>query len=79
LHLVANCALAVTLRVEEHVADLHKLPQKYRETPMPLADACVLRMAELHEHHAVTTLDSGFTVYRKHGRTPLALVHPGED
>ena len=25
---------------------------------MSLADACIVRMAEIHEHHAVLTLDS---------------------
>ena len=32
--------------IEEHVAELRKLAQKYRDTPMSLADACVVRMAE---------------------------------
>jgi hypothetical protein len=31
---------------------------------MSLADACIVRMAE---RHAVLTLDSDFTIYRKHG------------
>jgi predicted nucleic acid-binding protein len=43
---------------------------------MSLADACIVRMAEVHDRHAVFTLDSDFSVYRKHGRTPLTLVHP---
>jgi hypothetical protein len=36
----------------------------------------VLRMAELYDRHDVMTLDSDFTVYRKHGRIPLKLIHP---
>jgi hypothetical protein len=35
-----------------------------------------VRMAEIHERHDVLTLDSDFTVYRKHGRYPLPLIHP---
>ena len=38
---------------------------------MSLADACIVRMAEIYERHAVLTLDSDFSVYRKHGRVPL--------
>lgn len=49
---------------------------KYRNTPISLADACLVRMAELHERHAIMTLDSDFLVYRKHGRTPLSLIQP---
>ena len=43
---------------------------------MSLADACVVRMAEIYEQHAVLTLDSDFSIYRKHGRVPLTLIHP---
>jgi uncharacterized protein len=32
--------------------------------------------AEIHDSHAVLTLDSDFAIYRKHGRVPLALIHP---
>ena len=39
-------------------------------------DACLVRMAEIHQHHAIMTLDPDFTIYRKHGRTPLALIRP---
>jgi predicted nucleic acid-binding protein len=46
---------------------------------MSLADACIVRMTEIHERHAVLTLDSDFMVYRKHGRAPLALIHPAQD
>jgi len=33
-------------------------------------------MAEIHERHSVLTLDSDFSVYRKHARAPLTLIHP---
>jgi hypothetical protein len=36
----------------------------------------IVRMAEIYERHAVLTLDADFTVYRKHGRLPLMLIHP---
>lgn len=74
--LLQNGALVVAFRLEEHVAALHRLLRKYRDTPMSLADACVVRMAEIHEDHSVLTLDSDFTVYRKHGRAPIPLMHP---
>jgi uncharacterized protein len=74
--LLENGALRVGLRVDEHVAELRSLLRKYRDQPMSLADACIVRMAELHDRHAVFTLDSDFSVYRKHGRTPLTLVNP---
>jgi predicted nucleic acid-binding protein len=74
--LLHNGALSVAFRIEEHVGPLRKLLRKYRDTPMSLADACIVRMAEIHEQHAVLTLDSDFAIYRKHGRVPLTIIHP---
>jgi uncharacterized protein len=72
-----NRALLIAFRIDENVNALRKLLDKYRDVPMSLADACVVRMAEIHERHAVLTLDADFSIYRKHGRAPLALIHPG--
>jgi uncharacterized protein len=74
--LLQNGALVVAFRLEEHIAALHRLLRKYRDTPMSLADACVVRMAEIHEDHSVLTLDSDFTVYRKNGRVAITLMRP---
>jgi uncharacterized protein len=76
LELLHNGALSVAFHIDEHVNTLRKLLQKYRDTPMSLADACIVRMAEIHDRHDVFTLDSDFLVYRKHGRAPLRLIHP---
>jgi predicted nucleic acid-binding protein len=76
LGLIENGALRIALNVEDHVPDLRRLLRKCRDQPMSLADACIVRMAELQDRHAVLTLDSDFLVYRKHTRTALALIHP---
>ena len=75
--LVQNGALKIAFHVDEHIGALRKLLKKYRDAPMSLADACIVRMSELHDRHAVLTLDSDFLIYRKHGRETLALIHPG--
>jgi predicted nucleic acid-binding protein len=74
--LLANGALRIALHIEEQIVALRALHRKYRDHPMSLADACIVRMAELYENHAVFTLDSDFSVYRKHGRELLTLIHP---
>jgi predicted nucleic acid-binding protein len=76
LELIDNGAHRVAFRIDEHLDALRKLLQKYRDTPMSLADACIVRMSEIHDRHAVLTLDSDFLVYRKHGRTALPLMRP---
>jgi predicted nucleic acid-binding protein len=74
--LLENGALRIALRVDEHLPALRALHRKYRDRPMSLADACIVRMAELFGQHEVLTLDSDFSIYRKNGREPLALIRP---
>lgn len=74
--LIENGALRVAFHVEEHVPALRALHRKYRDRPMSLADACIVRMAEMFDEHHVLTLDSDFSIYRKHGRQPLELIQP---
>lgn len=74
--LLANGAVRIAFQVGEHVAPLRALHRKYRDRPISLADACVVRMAELFERHQVFTLDADFSVYRRNGREPLDLIFP---
>jgi predicted nucleic acid-binding protein len=52
------------------------LMQRYVSTPMSLADAFLVRMAELDGEATVVTLDSDFTVYRRHRRQSIPLLFP---
>jgi uncharacterized protein len=76
LELLDNGALSVAFQIDENVGAVRNLLKKYRDTPMSLADACIVRMTDLYDRHAVLTLDSDFLVYRKHGRASLGLIHP---
>ena len=76
--LLANGALRIAFQVGDHVDALRALHRKYRDRPISLADACVVRMAELFERYRVFTLDSDFSVYRKNGREPLDLIVPSQ-
>ena len=53
-----------------------KLLKKYHDTPMSLADACVVRMSELMPDAKVLTVDSDFFHYRKNSRHSIAVIHP---
>jgi uncharacterized protein len=77
LGLVEDGTLRIAFRLVEYVSDIRALRKKYSDLPMSLADACLVRMAELYEDHALFTLDSHFTVYRKYGKAPLNLIYPG--
>lgn len=50
--------------------------KKYADTPMSFADACLVRMTELHDDAVIATLDSDFRVYRRNGEPQIAIVIP---
>ena len=50
--------------------------RRYRDRPMSFADACLVRMAELHADSILWTLDEDFRFYRKNRRQTLSLVSP---
>jgi predicted nucleic acid-binding protein len=76
LGLLEKGALRIAFHLEEHLSEVRALRRKYRDRPMSLADACLVRMAELFKQHLIFTIDSDFRVYRKHGRDPLKLIYP---
>ena len=79
LELTGNGALTIAFHVEDHADALRTLLRKYRDVPMSLADACIVRMTEIYDGQDVVTLDSDFSIYRKHGRAPLSLIRPDAD
>jgi len=69
--------LKIALSVKDHTSDLRRLMRKYRKQPMSLADACLVRLSELHAQSIVFTLDSDFSIYRRHGNKVIPLLRPG--
>lgn len=63
---------------EQHQA-VARLMHKYRDQPMSLANACLVRMTELHTTARVLTLDSDFRVYRRFSRQTVPVLMPGAD
>ena len=51
-----------------------KLMQKYSDTPMSLADACLVRMTETFADPILLTTDADFRVYRRHSRQTVPCV-----
>ena len=70
--------LQIAFDLTDDLAAVRKLMRKYRDVPMSLADACLVRMAETFDDHAVCTLDRDFRVYRKNGATVIPLLIPDE-
>ena len=54
----------IALSIEDHLANIEGLLRKYVNRPISLADASLIRCAEIHEEARILTFDSDFGVYR---------------
>ena len=69
--LLERGVIRIALDVQEEQADLRALMHRYRNRPMSLADACLVRLSEIHMTGEVFTLDSDFRIYRRHGNSKV--------
>lgn len=76
LALVHQGALIVAFDFMTETEAIRTLIHRYRNVPMSLADACLVRLSERHEICRVLTVDSDFTIYRRHGRKVIPLLAP---
>lgn len=76
LDLVARGVVEMPFVLAEQAHDVARLLKKYRNVPMSLAEACLVRMAEQHANSVILTLDSDFAIYRRNGREIIPLLTP---
>jgi uncharacterized protein len=76
LHYLEIGLIRLDFSMEENRADVLNLLRKYADQPMSLADACLVRMAELHDNCQIFTTDRDFLVYRRKGRSVIPLLAP---
>jgi predicted nucleic acid-binding protein len=76
--LVERGVLRLDFSLRDHLSDVRELMRRYRDTPMSLADGCLVRMAEIHDGATVFSLDGDFRIYRKHGRRIIPVLMPGD-
>ena len=70
--------IQVGLRFEDERASLRQLMARYRNVPMSLADATLVRLAELNDQSRVFTLDADFRIYRRHRSKLIPVLMPEE-
>jgi predicted nucleic acid-binding protein len=68
--------LEIGVDVESDAAEIARLMTRYRDTPMSLADACLVRLTERIPDCRLFTLDSDFAHYRRSGRHAIPLLAP---
>lgn len=75
LALVERGIVRLGLAIQDELSAIRALMERYANVPMSLADACLVRLAEL-TGLPICTLDSDFAIYRAHGRRGLTLISP---
>ncbi len=77
MDLVRRGVLRVAFDLQGEAAAVSRLLQRYGPLPMDLADACLVRMSELHADSVQLTIDSEFRdIYRRNGRQVIPTLLP---
>ena len=76
LNMLQEDLVRLSFRCDDHLDAVTRLIAKYHNVPMSLADACLVRMSELHDGARVFTLDADFRLYRRHSRQTIPLIFP---
>jgi predicted nucleic acid-binding protein len=74
--LLRRRALLVAFSLEKELESVLRLLQKYADMPISLADACLVRLTEVHDDPVLLTTDSDFRIYRRHSRQMMPCVMP---
>ena len=77
LQMLADGDLTVDFQAETHATDLLRWLDKFADLDPGFADACVVKLGELHPRAEILTTDRGdFTTYRTLAGKPLRCVFP---
>ncbi|MFN6477936.1 type II toxin-antitoxin system VapC family toxin [Nostoc sp. DedQUE07] len=76
LQLLAQRQVVIQFNLDEELTTVLALLTCYQSVPVSLADAELVRMAELYPNSFIFTLDSDFQIYRKNRDRPIPLLIP---
>jgi predicted nucleic acid-binding protein len=74
--LAVRGALRLEFSLTAELEPARQFMHRYANAGVSLADACLVRMSELHSNCRVLTLDRNFLVYRRNGRQMIPLIAP---
>ena len=74
--LVQRGVLTVAKLLDDEAMAVGRLMTRYRNVPMSLADACLVRLVEMTPHAKLFTLDRDFSIYRQSRRRVIPLLAP---
>ena len=62
--------------LQDQINAVSTLFKRYENVPASLADASLIRLAEIHDAPVLLTTDSDFRIYRRHGRQTIPTISP---
>ncbi len=74
--LVTRGFVTVAKLFDDDAAQIVRLMARYRNVPMSLTDACLVKLVERTPNATLFTLDSDFSIYRQKGRRLIPLLSP---
>ncbi len=74
LRLLETGLVQLDFNSSDETVNLLNLLRRYSNVPMSVADACLVRMSELHSDCIVFTTDSDFNIYRRHGNQLIPVI-----
>lgn len=60
----AHGVYSIAMAVEAQWTHVGALLKKYADRPISLADACLVRCAEIHQEARILTFDRDFSIYK---------------
>ena len=68
--------IRIHFRLEDDLEAIAALMSSYKDVPVSLADACLVRMAEHVASGTIFTIDRDFRIYRKNKRQTIPTIMP---
>ena len=76
LKLLENKHVQINFDLSAEVDVIVGLLRRYKNIPMSIADACLVRMSELHTDCVIFSTDSDFQIYRRHSNQIIPALLP---
>ena len=74
--LVTRGFVTIAKLFDDDAAQIVRLMARYRNVPMSLTDACLVKLVERTPNATLFTLDTDFSIYRQKGRRLIPLLAP---
>jgi predicted nucleic acid-binding protein len=76
LQFIERGVVQLPFALQDQISAVRALLKRYDNVPASLADAAMIRLAEVHDSPLLITTDSDFHIYRRHGRQTIPLITP---